>query len=326
MKVKYLGRVEIFMAVMSAILLLMSIMISKGIFEDSIETHDNNWMSVKGNSYININYLQTEPLATDIDGTNLYLAGYWLSDDLTDYFVLQADPNSRDTKTLLKNADKLPSQPQRVLGSTDGSQKNQAIMEIVRKTSQSQEVDPAILRYFKDEEYFSISDLENPVWNFAQAVLWALIFFAVLAAFPNIFILVRRRKSKKAARVFFEAYPELMGDLNNIESQAVYLDKQAGLAIYKNHLLAFRQNFAAADLRRVKSLEVSGRGNQVVFGGLGILLLMSLLRATTILVRGESKKDKQVLMAHPSLDKPEASQHFVAAIEAYSPAITVVIR
>ncbi|KXT77489.1 hypothetical protein STRDD11_02549 [Streptococcus sp. DD11] len=326
MKVKYLGKIEIFMAVMSALLLFISIMITKDIFKDSIRTHNNNWMAVKGNSYISINYLQSEPLATDVDGTNLYLAGYWLSDSLTEYFVLQADPNSEDTKNLLKNADKLSDQPQRVLGSRNGSRKNEKITEIVEKTSQLPDIPREIKLYFNEEDYFSISDLENPVWNFAQAAFFALIFYAIFAALPNIFILVRWRKSKKAAKAFFEAYPELMGDLNNIESGAAYLDKTVGLAIYKNHLLAFSQNFAIADLQRVKSLEISGRGNQLVYGAPGLLLLMSLLRAATILVKGESKKDKQILMAHHSLDKPEAKDRLVTAIGAYSAAIAVVIR
>lgn len=53
---------------------------------------------------------------------------------------------------------------------------------------------------------------------------------------------------------------------------------------------------------------------------------MYLLRAVTVLVKGESKKDKQVLMAHHSLDKPEAKDRLVTAVEAYSAAIAVRIR
>ena len=58
-------------------------------------------MSVSGNSYIGISYIDPNPIKTDIDGTNLYIAGYSLSEQLTNYFVLQADPNKDETKTLL---------------------------------------------------------------------------------------------------------------------------------------------------------------------------------------------------------------------------------
>ncbi|KXT70144.1 hypothetical protein SGODD07_01614 [Streptococcus gordonii] len=326
MKVKYFGKVEIFMVVMSALFLFISAMISKDIFNDSIRTHNNNWMAVRGNSYIRINYIDPKPLATDIDGTNLYLAGYWLSDSLTDYFVLQADPNSEDTKKLLKNSDQLTDQPQRVLGSRNGSKKNEKIIEVVKKTSKSQDLPREISLYFEKEDYFSTSDLENPVWNFAQAVLFTLIFYSFFAALPNIYIFIRYYKAKKARSTFFETYPELMEDLENIVGNTTYLDQTAGLAIYKDHLIAFSQNFAIVDLRRMKSLEISGRGNQLVYGAPGLLLLTYLLRAATILVKGESKKDKQILMAHHSLDKPEAKDRLVTAIGAYSAAIAVRIR
>lgn len=326
MKVKFLGKIEIFMAVTSALLLFISAMIVKDIFEDSIETHNGNWMSVKGNSYISINYINPEPLATDIDGTNLYLAGYWASEQLTDYFVLQADPDSEETKTLLANADQLPTQHQRVLGSQNGSQTNEKIMEVVRQTSQSEDLPREIKLYFDEDAYFSTSDLENPLWNFVQAVFWALVVYAIVAALPNLYVFVRWRRAKKAAKTFFETYPELMGDLGNIEGSAAYLDKQVGLAIYKNHLLAFDQQFAAADLQRVTTLQVSSRANQAVFGPVGLILIMSILRATTIRIKGETRKDKQVIFAHPSLDLPVAREQFLTAIASYSPAITVEVR
>lgn len=324
MKIKYLGKIELFTAAMSALLLFISVMISRDIFKDSIRIHNNNWMAVKGNSYININYIDPKPLATDIDGTNLYLAGYWLSDSLTDYFVLQADPNSEETKNLLKNADKLGEQPQKVLGSQNGSKKNEKITEIVKKTSQSSDLPREISLYFEKEDYFSTSDLESPVWNFTQAALFTLVFYAFFAALPNIYIFLRYRKAKKAKRTLFEAYPELIGDLENIADNAAYLDQTTGLAIYKNHLIAFNQNFGVADLRQVKSIEISGRGNQIFYGNPILLVLMHLLRATTILVKGERKKDKQVLIAHQMLDRLEIRDRFVAAVQAYSATIAVI--
>ncbi|MBZ2038710.1 hypothetical protein K1J08_05955 [Streptococcus sanguinis] len=45
-------------------------------------------------------------------------------------------------------------------------------------------------------------------------------------------------------------------------------------------------------------MEISGGGIQLVYGAPGLLLLMYLFRAATILVKGDSKKDKRVLMVH----------------------------
>lgn len=117
--------------------------------------------------------------------------------------------------------------------------KKEKIIELVQKTSQSPDIPKEIKLYFDKEDYFSISDLENPVWNFAQAAFFTLIFYKIFAMLPNIYVLLRYCKGKKGKRVFFEAYPELMGNLENIASDALYLDQAVGFAIYKNHLVAF---------------------------------------------------------------------------------------
>lgn len=117
-----------------------------------------------------------------------------------------------------------------------------------------------------------------------------------------------------------------MENLENIASEALYLDQAVGFAIYKNHLVAFSQSFTIADLRRAKSMEISGRGSPLVYGVPSLLLLMYLLRAETILVKGDSKKDKRVLMVHQMLDMSEIRDRFVAMVQAYSTMIAVIER
>ena len=80
MKVRYFGKTEIGVLLLSAFILFLSYSFTCNFFEDDIKTHDSGWMSVRGNSYLNITYLDPKPIQTDVDGTNLYLAGYRLSD------------------------------------------------------------------------------------------------------------------------------------------------------------------------------------------------------------------------------------------------------
>ena len=160
MKVRYLGKNGKAALLLSAFIAFLSVVFTWGLFKDSIKTHDSGWMSVRGNSYIGISYIDPNPIKTDIDGTNLYIAGYSLSEQLTNYFVLQADPNKDETKTLLANADQLQQNPQRVLGSRNGSKPNPTIQAVVKEVRESPDVDKEIRLYFEDD-YFSITDLED---------------------------------------------------------------------------------------------------------------------------------------------------------------------
>lgn len=117
-----------------------------------------------------------------------------------------------------------------------------------------------------------------------------------------------------------------MENLENIASEALYLEQAVGFAIYKNHLVAFSQSFTIEDLWRAKSMEISGRGSQLVYVVSGLLLLMYLLRAETILVKGDSKKDKRVLMVYQMLGTPKIRDRFVAMVQTYSTTIAVIER
>lgn len=325
MKIKYFGRLEKTLLVLSALTLFVVAMMSKVFFEDDIETHDRNWMSVRGNSYINITYIEPDPIATDIEGTNLYLAGYRLSEQLANYFILQADPDSQDTQALLKNAEQLEAKPQRVLGSVNGSEPNQAITAIAAETSQSSDIDPEILLYFEEKDYFSLTDLENPTLSLMKAVAVTLVAYAIFAALPNILVWRRHRQAKQSAKELFEIYPELMGNLEQIRSGASYLEETVGLAIYKDHFIAFSEIFSAVDLRQVTDLDISAWGNKVsLVSPYGLLLW--LLRATTIKTKGDSKRDKKVLLAHHRLGQSLVLDQFVSALEDHSSAIKITVR
>ena len=235
MKVRYLGKNGKAALLLSAFIAFLSVVFTWGLFKDSIKTHDSGWMSVSGNSYIGISYIDPNPIKTDIDGTNLYIAGYSLSEQLTNYFVLQADPNKDETKTLLANADQLQQNPQRVLGSRNGSKPNPTIQAVVKEVSESPDVDKEIRLYFEDD-YFSITDLEDQFQSSLIAFGVGTLIYLVFATAPNIYIFIQCRRAKHQAKEFFDLYPELMGQLQSMESGASYLDRKVGLAIYKDHL------------------------------------------------------------------------------------------
>lgn len=56
-------------------------------------------------------------------------------------------------------------------------------------------------------------------------------------------------------QAFFDRFPELNGQLSGVEERALFIDKQFGLAIYKQYLIAYRSGrFNAVPLDRVAGL------------------------------------------------------------------------
>lgn len=325
MKVRYFGKTEIGVLLLSAFILFLSYSFTCNFFEDDIKTYDSGWMSVRGNSYLNITYLDPKPIQTDVDGTNLYLAGYRLSDQLVNYFILQADPNSKETKELIKNADHLEEHPQRVLGSRNGSKPHPLIQKVVQETSQSKDLDKEVSLYFEKEDYFSISELDNQVQSMLVAGLVLLLIYGVFAAVPNGYLILQWRRARQAKRELFKLYPELMGAFDHLEMTASYLDKRAGVAIYKDHLILFGQRFGMIDLREAQTLVVS-KSNDGYFVNPFIALFVKLFHSTTVMALGARGNNSKAIPVNQSLNQPDVKNHFIEGVQSYSPSIEVYFK
>lgn len=321
MKVRYWGKNGKLAFLLSLFIAFLSVVFTWGFFDDSIKTHDSGWMAMRGNSYIAINYIDPKPIKTDVDGTNLYIAGYYLSDQLTNYFVLQADPNKDETKSLLVNADKLQQSPQRVFGSRNGSKPNPTIQEVVKEVSQSSDLDKEIRLYFEDD-YFSITDLENQFQSLMIAVGVALLIYLVFAAAPNIYIFIHRRQAKRQAKEFFELYPELMGQIRSLESGASYVDRKAGVAIYRDHLVSFGQSFGFIDLRKAKKIVIANSTKYYSANPIALLVVF-LSRSSSLVALGAKGKHKQTVEVNHRINKQDTSYDFVQGIQAYSDDIDI---
>lgn len=321
MKVRYLGKNGKAALLLSAFIAFLSVVFTWGLFKDSIKTHDSGWMSVSGNSYIGISYIDPNPIKIDIDGTNLYIAGYRLSEQLTNYFVLQADPDKDETKTLLANANQLQQNPQRVLGSRNGSKPNPTIQAVVKEVSESPDVDKEIRLYFEDD-YFSITDLKDQFQSSLIAFGVGTLIYLVFATAPNIYIFIQCRRAKHQAKEFFALYPELMDQLQSMESGASYLDRKVGLAIYKDHLVSFGQSFGIIDLRKAKKIVIANSSRYYSINPL-FLLLAFLSRSSSLVALGAKGKSKQTVEVAHRINKQDASYDFVQGIQAYSDDIDI---
>lgn len=321
MKVRYLGKNGKTALLLSAFIAFLSVVFTWGLFKDSIKTHDSGWMSVRGNSYIGISYIDPNPIKTDIDGTNLYIAGYSLSEQLTNYFILQADPNKDETKSLLANADRLQQNPQRALGSRNGSKPNPTIQAVVKEVSKSPDVDKEIRLYFEDD-YFSITDLEDQFQSSLIAFGVGALIYLVFATAPNIYIFIQFRRAKHQAKEFFALYPELMDQLQSMESGASYLDRKVDLAIYKDHLVSFGQSFGIIDLRKAKKIVIANSSRYYSINPF-FLLLAFLSRSSSIVGLGAKGKSKQTVEVTHRINKQDESYDFVQGVQEYSDDIDV---
>lgn len=261
-----------------------------------------------------LTYFKPEPIAIDIEGTNLYVAGYKVSQrsDYVSYFVMQADPKNEVIKSMTANVATLAENPQRVFGSSNGSNPNKAILDIVKTAKDSEQIDQDVRLYLDDDAYFSISDLKYQQMNLLKAVGIGALVVAIFEVGPLLFIWSRRRNARKAEKEFFGTYPELNGSLQNVKDKADYVDEKAGLAIYQDYLISFCQAFGSADIRKAKHFDIM----EIRFANLFFTLIFG--KTSTIKVSNENKKERKILFANAINSTPGAKADLVEALNDYS--------
>lgn len=187
--------------------------------------------------------------------------------------------------------------------------------------SESPDVDKAIRLYFEDD-YFSITDLEDQFQSSLIAFGVGTLIYLVFATAPNIYIFIQCRRAKHQAKEFFALYPELMDQLQSMESGASYLDRKVGLAIYKDHLVSFGQSFGIIDLRKAKKIVIANSSRYYSINPL-FLLLAFLSRSSSLVALGAKGKSKQTVEVAHRINKQDASCDFVQGIQAYSDNIDI---
>ncbi len=196
---------------------------------------------------VQIDYIYPEVIGESDQGDLLYLVGYISPSGYLGYVGLEAKENDKEIQELLNTSEEeLAQNPQYLVVKSKTTTSSDSISNY---QSYLAEVIPPDSEVGKDLTYSAYLSRLN--LGLGTSVLVLVPILILLTGLFLFYAWKRLKMNQQAYAHLYEEYPNLLGNLEQLKTDASYLDENLGILIYRNHIFGYKQQIFFLDLREI---------------------------------------------------------------------------
>ena len=216
-------------------------------FADTTDTGKEVTMPVYG--------IYPEPVGEVDGGTVVYIVQYSKEGE-GKFAVVESKVKDESINKLLENADSLADNPGTLTGIqleplTDtnfvNTSKNTKIINLDEFISSILPAKSVVARNMNTRIYLSLSEYSRDSLSY----IFGIVIFSGMGLMTLVAAFIKRKKTIDSFKELYRLYPELEGNLEQLDSQAEFYDQDLKVILYKNHLITYYKGTQALDLRDV---------------------------------------------------------------------------
>ena len=216
-------------------------------FADTTDTGKEVTMPVYG--------IYPEPVGEVDGGTVVYIVQYSKEGE-GKFAVVESKVKDESINKLLENADSLADNPGTLTGIqleplTDtnfvNTSKNTKIINLDEFISSILPAKSVVARNMNTRIYLSLSEYSRDSLSY----IFGIVIFSGMGLMTLVAAFIIRKKTVDSFKELYRLYPELEGNLELLDTQAVFYDQNLKVILYKNHLITYYKGTQAIDLRDV---------------------------------------------------------------------------
>lgn len=216
-------------------------------FADTTDTGKEVTMPVYG--------IYPEPVGEVDGGTVVYIVQYSKEGE-GKFAVVESKVKDESINKLLENTDSLADNPATLTGIqleplTDtnfvNTSKNTKIINLDEFISSILPAKSVVARNMNTRIYLSLSEYSRDSLSY----IFGIVIFSGMGLMTLIAAFIIRKKTVDSFKELYRLYPELEGNLELLDTQAVFYDQNLKVILYKNHLITYYKGTQAIDLRDV---------------------------------------------------------------------------
>ncbi len=216
-------------------------------FADTTDTGKEVTMPVYG--------IYPEPVGEVDGGTVVYIVQY-SNEGEGKFAVVESKVKDESINKLLENADSLADNPGTLTGiqlepltNTNfiNTSKNTKIINLDEFISSILPAKSVVARNMNTRIYLSLSEYSRDSLSY----IFGIVIFSGMGLMTLIAAFIIRKKTIDSFKELYRLYPELEGNLEQLDTLAEFYNQDLKVILYKNHLITYYKGTQALDLRDV---------------------------------------------------------------------------
>ena len=216
-------------------------------FADTTDTGKEVTMPVYG--------IYPEPVGEVDGGTVVYIVQYSKEGE-GKFAVVESKVKDESINKLLDNADSLAENPGTLTGIqleplTDtnfvNTSKNTKIINLDEFISSILPAKSVVARNMNTRIYLSLSEYSRDSLSY----IFGIVIFSGMGLMTLVAAFIKRKKTIDSFKELYRLYPELEGNLEQLDTLAEFYNQDLKVILYKNHLITYYKGTQALDLRDV---------------------------------------------------------------------------
>lgn len=216
-------------------------------FADTTETGREVTMQVYG--------IYPEPVGEVDGGTVVYIVQY-SNEGEGKFAVVESKVKDESISKLLENADSLADNPGTLTGiqlepltNTNfiNTSKNTKIINLDEFISSILPAKSVVARNMNTRIYLSLSEYSRDSLSY----IFGIVIFSGMGLMTLVAAFIIRKKTIDSFKELYRLYPELEGNLEQLDTLAEFYNQDLKVILYKNHLITYYKGTQALDLRDV---------------------------------------------------------------------------
>ena len=216
-------------------------------FADTTETGREVTMQVYG--------IYPEPVGEVDGGTVVYIVQY-SNEGEGKFAVVESKEKDESINKLLENAENLDDNPGTLTGiqlepltNTNfiNTSKNTKIINLDEFISSILPAKSVIARNMNTRIYLSLSEYSRDSLSY----IFGIVIFSGMGLMTLVAAFIIRKKTIDSFKEIYRLYPELEGNLEQLDTLAEFYNQDLKVILYKNHLITYYKGTQALDLRDV---------------------------------------------------------------------------
>ena len=216
-------------------------------FADTTDTGKEVTMPVYG--------IYPEPVGEVDGGTVVYIVQYSKEGE-GKFAVVESKVKDESINKLLDNADSLADNPATLTGIqleplTDtnfvNTSKNTKIINLDEFISSILPAKSVVARNMNTRIYLSLSEYSRDSLSY----IFGIVIFSGMGLMTLVAAFIKRKKTIDSFKELYRLYPELEGNLEQLDTLAEFYNQDLKVILYKNHLITYYKGTQALDLRDV---------------------------------------------------------------------------
>ena len=223
-------------------------------FADTTETGREVTMQVYG--------IYPEPVGEVDGGTVVYIVQY-SNEGEGKFAVVESKEKDESINKLLENAENLDDNPGTLTGiqlepltNTNfiNTSKNTKIINLDEFISSILPAKSVVARNMNTRIYLSLSEYSRDSLSY----IFGIVIFSGMGLMTLVAAFIIRKKTIDSFKELYRLYPELEGNLEQLDTLAEFYNQDLKVILYKNHLITYYKGTQALDLRDVWRIYLVG--------------------------------------------------------------------